>query len=78
MKRNDGELFEEYRARRKRERDALNVHLRGVPVVTGEGTNRATRRARLFESKHKGSPDRFSAKAPARRRRMKKGRTKGI
>lgn len=45
MKRNQGEPFEEYRARRKAERKERDTHLRGTLVVANKGLNRAARRA---------------------------------
>jgi hypothetical protein len=54
-KRNAGESFSNYRARRSSERAALDVYLQGRPIVIGNGTNRADIRSRLFRSKHHGS-----------------------
>lgn len=67
--RNKGESFSDYRARRKREREALDAHMRGVPVVKGNGTNRAEVRALQHKSKHHGSADKYACHHVAKRRK---------
>lgn len=68
-KRNEGESFTDYRARRKREAEALDVYLRGTPVVKGDGTNRAEVRALQHKSKHHGSQDKYACHTVAKRRK---------
>jgi hypothetical protein len=54
-KRNEGESFDNYSARRKRERQALDAHLAGVVLVKGTNYNRHEERALRFKSIHHGS-----------------------
>lgn len=68
-KRNEGESFTDYRARRAREREALDAHTRGVPIVQGNDTNRAEVRALARKSKHHGSEDKYACHHVAKRRK---------
>ena len=68
-KRNEGESFTDYRARRTRGREALDAHLRGVPIVRGNGTNRAEVRALADKSIHHGSEDKCACHHVANRRK---------
>jgi hypothetical protein len=58
-KRNEGESFDAYKVRRRRERETLDAHMQGVVIVPGVAENRATMRALHFKSKHFGNHGRF-------------------
>ena len=70
--RNEGETFDDYTARRKRERETLDAHLRGVLVVKSGETNRTEMRAIQFRPLgHKSYSNQYYS-ASAKRRKNRK------
>lgn len=72
MKRNEGESFEEYKIRRKKENERMKQFDNGTVLIKGHPVNRKESRKVQKKTKHHTSQDKFLSKTVAKRREKKR------